>query len=143
VSIPMSSPDITEAEIQAVQQVLRTNYLSIGPQINAFEQAMARYVGLPNAIGVNSGTSGLHLCCIATTARDGDLVITTPFSFIASANSILYERAVPVAMVIWSLQRHSRSSLQPTVSCTNGLFQSSLMLIRSPGISIRNLWPRL
>ncbi|MDN5271048.1 DegT/DnrJ/EryC1/StrS family aminotransferase [Chloroflexus sp. MS-CIW-1] len=95
-SIPMSSPDITEAEIQAVQQVLRTNYLSIGPQINAFEQAMARYVGLPNAIGVNSGTSGLHLCCIATTARDGDLVITTPFSFIASANSILYERAVPV-----------------------------------------------
>ena len=111
----MSSPDITEAEIQAVQQVLRTNYLSIGPQINAFEQAMARYVGLPHAIGVNSGTSGLHLCCIATDARDGDLVITTPFSFIASANT----------------------------SCTNGLFRSSLMLIRSPGISIRNLWPRL
>lgn len=95
-SIPMSSPDITAAEIAAVNQVLQTSYLSIGPQIVAFEQAMARYVGLPHAIGVNSGTSGLHLCCIATGARDGDLVITTPFSFIASANSILYERAIPI-----------------------------------------------
>lgn len=95
-SVPMSAPDITEAEIQAVQQVLHTSYLSIGPQIKAFEQAMADYVGLPHAIGVNSGTSGLHLCCIATGARDGDLVITTPFSFIASANSILYERAIPI-----------------------------------------------
>ncbi|WP_322487915.1 DegT/DnrJ/EryC1/StrS family aminotransferase [Chloroflexus sp.] len=94
--IPMSSPDITAAEIAAVNQVLQTSYLSIGPQIVAFEQAMAQYVGLPHAVGVNSGTSGLHLCCIAADARDGDLVITTPFSFIASANSILYERAIPV-----------------------------------------------
>lgn len=94
--MPMSSPDITAAEIAAVNQVLQTSYLSIGPQIVAFEQAMAQYVGLPHAVGVNSGTSGLHLCCIATGARDGDLVITTPFSFIASANSILYERALPV-----------------------------------------------
>jgi len=96
VPIPMSSPDITEAEIAAVHQVLQTNQLSIGPQIVAFEQAMARYIGTPHAVGVNSGTSGLHLCCIATGARDGDLVITTPFSFIASANSILYERAIPI-----------------------------------------------
>ncbi|WP_322494937.1 DegT/DnrJ/EryC1/StrS family aminotransferase [Chloroflexus sp.] len=94
--MPMSSPDITAAEIAAVNQVLQTSYLSIGPQIVAFEQAMAQYVGLPHAVGVNSGTSGLHLCCIAAGARDGDLVITTPFSFIASANSILYERALPV-----------------------------------------------
>lgn len=94
--IPMSSPDITAAEIAAVNQVLQTSYLSIGPQIVAFEQAMAQYVGTSHAVGVNSGTSGLHLCCIAAGARDGDLVITTPFSFIASANSILYERAIPV-----------------------------------------------
>lgn len=94
--IPMSSPDITAAEIAAVNQVLQTSYLSIGPQIVAFEQAMAHYIGTPHAVGVNSGTSGLHLCCIAAGARDGDLVITTPFSFIASANSILYERAIPV-----------------------------------------------
>ncbi len=95
-NIPMSSPDLTAAELSAVSQVLQTSYLSIGPQIIAFEQAMSAYTGAPYAVGVNSGTSGLHLCCIATGARDGDLIITTPFSFIASANSILYERAIPV-----------------------------------------------
>lgn len=94
--IPMSSPDLTETEIVAVTQVLRTSFLSIGPQIEAFEKAQASYVGVPHAVGVNSGTSGLHLCVIAAGAGDGDYIITTPFSFIASANSILYERAIPV-----------------------------------------------
>lgn len=94
--ISMSAPDITEAEIAAVNAVLRTSVLSIGPQIQAFEQATAAYVGARHGVGVNSGTSGLHLCVIAAGARDGDLVITSPFSFIASANSILYERAVPL-----------------------------------------------
>ncbi|WP_029215674.1 DegT/DnrJ/EryC1/StrS family aminotransferase [Kallotenue papyrolyticum] len=94
--IPMSAPDITDAEREAVLQVLQTPVLSIGPQIVAFEQALASYVGARHAVGVNSGTSGLHLCMIATGACDGDLVLTTPFSFIASANSILYERAVPL-----------------------------------------------
>ena len=94
--IPMSSPDITAAEIDAVMQVLQTPVLSIGPQIAAFEQTLAAYVGLPHAVGVNSGTSGLHLCMIAADVAAGDYVITTPFSFIASANSILYERAIPI-----------------------------------------------
>lgn len=94
--IPMSSPDLTNAEIAAVNDVLQTSVLSIGPQIGAFEQATASYVGTAHAVGVNSGTSGLHLCMIAADAQDGDLVITTPFSFIASSNAILYERAVPV-----------------------------------------------
>jgi perosamine synthetase len=94
--IPMSSPDLTAAEIAAVTQVLQTPFLSIGPQIAAFEQAVAAYVGVRHALGVNSGTSGLHLCVIAAGVKEGDLVITTPFSFIASANCILYERAIPV-----------------------------------------------
>ena len=94
--IPMSSPDLTEAEIVAVTQVLQTPYLSIGPQLAAFEQAVAAYVGARYAIGVNSGTGGLHLCIIAAGIKEGELVITTPFSFIASANCILYERAIPV-----------------------------------------------
>jgi perosamine synthetase len=94
--IPMSSPDLTGAEISAVEQVLHTPYLSIGPKIAAFEEALASYTGAGHAIGVNSGTSGLHLCVIAAGIRQGDLVITTPFSFIASANCILYERAIPV-----------------------------------------------
>ncbi len=92
----MSSPDITAAEIDAVNAVLRTPVLSIGPQIDAFERAGAAYVGARQAIGVNSGTAGLHLGIIAADVQPGDMVITTPFSFIASANSILYERGVPV-----------------------------------------------
>src|SRR5512138_2511435 len=94
--IPMSSPDITQAEIDAVNEVLRTPYLSIGPKIDAFEKSFAGYVGTKYAIGVNSGTSGLHLALIAAGIRDGDEVITPSFSFIATANSILYERGKPV-----------------------------------------------
>jgi len=92
----MSAPDLTEAEIAAVTQVLQTPTLSIGPQLTAFEEAVAKYAGTRYAVGVNSGTSGLHLCVIAAGIKQGDLVITTPFSFIASANCILYEGAIPV-----------------------------------------------
>ena len=94
--LPMSSPDITAVEIEAVNQVLQTRYLSLGPRIDEFEERFAAYVGAQHAIGVSSGTTGLHLCVIAAGVGEGDLVITTPFSFIASANCILYERAVPV-----------------------------------------------
>ena len=94
--IPMSSPDLTADDIAAVNAVLQTPVLSIGPQIDAFEQASASYVAAQHAIGVNSGTAGLHLGVIAADVQPGDWVITTPFSFIASANSILYERGVPV-----------------------------------------------
>ncbi len=94
--IPMSSPDLTEAELAAVTQVLKTPHLSLGPQIEAFERTLAAYVGATHAIGVNSGTSGLHLAVIAAGVQEGDEVITTPFSFVASANCILYERGVPV-----------------------------------------------
>jgi len=92
----MSSPDLTQVEIDAVNAVLHTPILSIGPQIEAFERACATYVGARHAIGVNSGTSGLHLAVIAAGVQENDLVITTPFSFIASANVILYERAIPI-----------------------------------------------
>jgi dTDP-4-amino-4,6-dideoxygalactose transaminase len=85
-AVPMSSPDLTDAEIQAVSQVLHTPILSIGPQLVAFEQAVAAYVDARHAVGVNSGTSSLHLCVIAAGIQEGDLVVTTPFSFVASAN---------------------------------------------------------
>jgi len=64
-TIPMSSPDLTQVEIDAVTAVLHTPILSIGPQIEAFERACAAYVGARHAIGVSSGTAGLHLCIIA------------------------------------------------------------------------------
>src|SRR5262245_48837576 len=79
--IPMSSPDITQVEIDAVNEVIRTSYLSIGPKITAFEDALARYVHTTHAIGVNSGTSGLHLAMIAAGIGEMDEVITPSFSF--------------------------------------------------------------
>lgn len=92
----MSSPDLTEAEREAVAAVLRTSTLSIGPEVQAFEQAIAELAGCRHAIAVSSGTAALHLCVRAAGIREGDLVITSPFSFVASANVLLYERAVPV-----------------------------------------------
>ncbi len=94
--IVMSSPDLTDAEISAVLGVLQTPVLSIGPKTQAFEHAFRSYIGVQHAVSVNSGTSGLHLCMISSDIEQSDLVITTPFSFIASANCILYERAIPV-----------------------------------------------
>jgi dTDP-4-amino-4,6-dideoxygalactose transaminase len=94
--IPMSSPDITDAERQAVAAVLQTPSLSMGSRINAFESAFQDYTGCKHAIGVTSGTTGLHLCVRAAGIAPGDLVITTPFSFVASTNVILFERAIPI-----------------------------------------------
>src|SRR5512137_396217 len=94
--VPMSSPDITQVEIEAVNAVLRTPILSLGPRIEEFEQRAAEYVGARHAVAVSSGTAGLHLAVIAAGVKDGDEVITTPFSFVASANVMLYERAEPV-----------------------------------------------
>jgi perosamine synthetase len=94
--IPMSSPDITDAERQAVLAVLQTPNLSMGPQIDAFEQAFLAFSGRKHAIGVSSGTAGLHLCVRAAGIGSGDLVITTPFSFVASTNVLLFEGAIPV-----------------------------------------------
>jgi perosamine synthetase len=95
-TIPLSSPDITEAEIEAVTAVLRTSRLSLGPQMEAFEDAMAKYIGTSHAVAVSSGTAGLHLCIKALGIGEGDEVIVPSFTFIAAANVIRYERAQPV-----------------------------------------------
>ncbi len=94
--VPMSSPDLTDAERQAVAAVMATPNLSMGSQIQAFEEAFRQLTGCTHAIGVNSGTAGLHLCVRAAGIQDGDLVITSPFSFVASSNVLLFERATPV-----------------------------------------------
>jgi perosamine synthetase len=94
--IPMSSPDLTDLEREAVARVLSTPNLSMGDQIEAFEAAFRRYLGAKHAIGVNSGTAALHLCVLAAGVEPGDFVLTTPFSFVASTNVILYADAVPV-----------------------------------------------
>src|SRR5580700_2723897 len=94
--IPLSAPDITEAEIEAVVAVLRTSRLSLGPVTEQFEAAVAASVSSPHAIAVSSGTSGLHLCIRALGIGEGDEVIVPSFTFIAAANAIRYERATPV-----------------------------------------------
>jgi perosamine synthetase len=94
--ISMSSPDLTDTERQSVFDVLNTPILSMGPQIQAFEKAFTDFSGLDHAIGVNSGTAGLHLCVRAAGISQGDVVLTTPFSFVASTNVLLFENAVPV-----------------------------------------------
>ena len=92
----MSSPDLTLRETAAVREVLTTAHLSIGPRIDQFESDFRSYVGARHACAVSSGTAGLHLAVIAAGVEQGDLVLTTPFSFVASANCALYERAVPI-----------------------------------------------
>ena len=94
--IPLSGPDIDEKDIQGVVNVLKSRFLSIGPKIVEFEKKMAEYMGRKYAMAVNSGTSALHLIVRSLGIGEGDLVITTSFSFIASSNCLLFEKAVPV-----------------------------------------------
>jgi perosamine synthetase len=93
--IPLSAPDVSDEDRQRVLDVLSGRTLSLGPLLPAFEQAMAEAAGTRYAVAVNSGTSALHLCVKAAGIGEGDEVITSPFSFVASANCMLYERAVP------------------------------------------------
>jgi len=94
--IPMSSPDLNDADRQAVIEVINTPNLSMGKWTPAFEKSFCDLTGAKHAIAVNSGTAGLHLCVRAAGIGAGDLVITTPFSFVASSNVMLFENAIPV-----------------------------------------------
>ncbi len=96
--IPVAKPDLGQAEIDAVVQVLSDEEcrLSLGERLQRFEQQMRDHAGTRFAVAVSSGTAGLHLCMIAAGVQRGDLVITSPFSFVASANCILHQSAVPV-----------------------------------------------
>ncbi len=94
--IPLSSPYIDERDEELVVEVLRSGRLSLGPTIDRFEELFAERVGAPYAAAVSSGTAGLHLLCRLAGLSEGDEVITSPYSFVASANCAIYEGAVPV-----------------------------------------------
>jgi perosamine synthetase len=95
-TIPLSSPWLDEREIELVSEVLGSGRLSLGPTIDRFEEAFAEAVGAPYAAAVSSGTAGLHLLCVAAGVGPGDEVVTSPYSFVASANCAIYEGATPV-----------------------------------------------
>jgi perosamine synthetase len=94
--IPLAKPMLGEAEERAVIEVLRSGQLSLGPRVPEFERLFAERVGAKHASAVSSGTAGLHLALRAVGVQAGDEVITSPFSFVASANAALYEGARPV-----------------------------------------------
>ncbi len=94
--MPLSQPWIDDDDRAAVLAVLDSPSLSMGPRVRQFEEAMARYCGAAGAVAVNSGTGGLHLCLAALGVGPGDEVVTSPFSFVASANCALYQGATPV-----------------------------------------------
>jgi perosamine synthetase len=95
-SVPLSGPYLGEREEELVLEVLRSGRLSLGPTIDRFEELVAERVGAPYAAAVSSGTTGLHLLCISAGIGPGDEVITSPYSFAASANCFLYEGGIPV-----------------------------------------------
>ncbi len=94
--IPLSRPNISRHEEELVLKVLRSGRLSIGPVVEQFEEMVARRVGVRHAVACSSGTAGLHMTMVALGIGPGDEVVTTPFSFIASSNVILYAGAKPV-----------------------------------------------
>jgi perosamine synthetase len=94
--IPLARAVLGPEEEAAVIEVLRSGQLSLGPRVPAFERAFAERVGSPYASAVSSGTAALHLALRAVGVADGDEVVTSPFSFVASANAVLFERARPV-----------------------------------------------
>jgi perosamine synthetase len=94
--VPLARPVLGPEEEAAVIAVLRSGQLSLGPRVPAFEEAFAARLGAGHASAVSSGTAGLHLALRAVGVREGDEVVTSPFSFVASANVVLFERARPV-----------------------------------------------
>ena len=94
--IPLARPELGEREEELVLEVLRSGRLSLGPTLERFEREFAVVVGAPDAVAVSSGTAALHLGVRALGWGPGDRVITSPFSFVASANCLLYEGAEPV-----------------------------------------------
>jgi len=96
IPIPLAQPDITQLEIEAVIDVLHSGTLSIGPRVEQFEACCAKVAGRRHGVAVSSGTAGLHCAMVAAGVGAGHEVITTPFSFVASANCILFVDAKPV-----------------------------------------------
>jgi dTDP-4-amino-4,6-dideoxygalactose transaminase len=119
--IRLTIPSIDEEDFQAVRDVLSTGYLVQGPRVAAFEANLAEYIGVPHAVAVSSGTAALHLSLLALAVRPNDLVVTTAYSFPATANVVELCGAEPVFVDIcpdtFNLDPHSlRQTLKPLMA---------------------------
>lgn len=94
--LPYGKQDIDEQDIQLVVETLKSDYLTTGPKVKEFEEKVASYVGAKYAVAFANGTAALHAACFAVGIKEGDEVITSPLTFAASANCILYQRGMPV-----------------------------------------------
>ena len=94
--IPIVSPEIDEEELKAIKEVMATKYLAEGNKIHDFEKAFAEFIGVKHAIACTNGTTALHLSLEGLELQPGDEVITSPFTFVASSNSILFSGSIPV-----------------------------------------------
>src|SRR5690554_3990372 len=106
--IPYGKQDISQADIDAVLEVLQSDFLTQGPKVPEFEAKVANHVGARHALAVNSATSALHIACLALGLGEGDWLWTTPITFVASANCGLYCGA---KVVLWDFTR------KPTTRC--------------------------
>jgi dTDP-4-amino-4,6-dideoxygalactose transaminase len=96
IKVPIAKPIIGDEEIENVVEVLKSGMIAQGPKVEEFEQRFADWVGAEYGIAVNSGTAALHTALLSCGIGEGDEVITTPFTFIASGNSIVYTGAKPI-----------------------------------------------
>lgn len=142
-NVPLCCPDISDVEVEYVSRVLRSGLLSLGPRLPEFEHNFAVKVGAKHAVAVNSGTSALHLAVRALNIGVGDEVITTSFSFVASSNCLLFEKAVPVFVDI----DRSTLNLDPLQIrrfieqwCVNDPFSGVLRDVRT-GLRVRAILP--
>jgi len=94
--VPLARPDMGEAELAALAEVIASGWLTTGPRVKAFEAAFAERIGVPEAVALNSCTAGLHLALLACKVGEGDEVVTTPLTFCATANTVLHAGATPV-----------------------------------------------
>src|SRR5947209_2529306 len=92
----MASADLEECDVQSVVDVVRSGRLALGPKVVEFERLVAEYVGIRHAVAVNSGTAALHLIVRSLGLKPGDEVLVPSFTFAASVNALLYERATPI-----------------------------------------------
>ena len=137
-NIPLSGADINDDDIRAVSGVLRSPFLSIGPKIEEFERVLAERAGRRFAIGVSSGTAALHLICRALDIGEGDEVITPSFSFVASANCVMFDGAHPVFVDV------ERETLNIDCDLVEAAITDRTKAILAPDIfGLPCDWPRL